>query len=118
MRKYAPTRRIEARRPGRPRSEKARKAVIRSTLKLLERVGFNELTMEAVASRAGVGKATIYRWWPNKAELVIDSFVWAAEEELRFPTAGPVLASFHEQMRRWAVVFRGLLGQIVATVFG
>jgi len=104
--------------PGRPRSERARKAVIQSTLALLNRVGFNELSMEAVASHAGVGKATIYRWWPNKAEMVIDSFVWAVEEELRFPTAGPVLASIHEQMRRWAVVFRGPLGQIVATVIG
>jgi AcrR family transcriptional regulator len=103
---------------GRPRSEKARKAVIQSTLALLNRVGFNELRVEAVASRAGVGKATIYRWWPNKAELVIDSFVWAVEEELRFPSVGPVLKSIHEQMRRWAVIFRSPLGQIVATVIG
>lgn len=104
--------------PGRPRSEKARKAVIQSTLALLNRVGFHELSMEAVAARAGVGKATIYRWWPNKAELVIDCFVSAVEEELRFPSAGPVLASIHAQMRRWAVIFRSPLGQIVATVIG
>ncbi len=104
--------------PGRPRSEKARKAVIQSTLALLKRVGFNELSMESVAARAGVGKATVYRWWPNKAELVIASFVSAAEDELRFPSAGPVLASIHEQMRRWAVIFRSPLGQIVATVIG
>lgn len=106
------------RRPGRPRSEKARKAVIQSTLALLKRGGFNELTMEAVAARAGVSKATIYRWWPNKAELVIDSFVSAVEEELRFPTAGPVLASIHAQMRRWVPIFQSPLGQIVATVIG
>lgn len=104
--------------PGRPRSESARKAVIQSTLALLNRVGFNELTMEAVAARAGVGKATIYRWWPNKAELVIDSFVSAVEEELRFPSVGPVLEAVHAQMRRWAVIFRSPLGQIVATVIG
>lgn len=106
------------RRPGRPRSEKARRAVIRSTLALLERVGFNELTIEAVASRAGVGKATVYRWWPNKAELVVAAFVSAVEEELRFPSAGPVLQSIHEQMKRWAPIFRSPLGQIVATVIG
>ena len=69
MRKYTVNKRVEARGPGRPRSEKARKAVIRSTLKLLERVGFNELSIEAVAAKAGVGKATVYRWWKNKAEL-------------------------------------------------
>ena len=106
------------RRPGRPRSEKARKAVIQSTLALLHRVGFHELSMESVAARAGVGKATIYRWWANKAELVVDSFVFAVEEELRFPSAGPVLDSIHEQMRRWAVIFRSPLGQIIATIIG
>lgn len=118
MRKYATTSRVKPRGPGRPRSEKARKAVIRATLKLLERVGFNELTIEAVAARAGVGKATVYRWWPNKAELVIAAFASAVEEELRFPSAGPVLKSIHEQMKRWAVIFQSPLGQIVGTVIG
>jgi AcrR family transcriptional regulator len=87
-------------------------------LELLQRVGFNELTVEAVAARACVGKATIYRWWPNKAELVIAAFVSAVEEELRFPSAGPVLDSIHAQMRRWAVIFGSPLGQIIATVIG
>jgi AcrR family transcriptional regulator len=84
----------------------------------LKRVGFNDLQMETVAARARVGKATIYRWWPNKAELVIDAFVSAVEEELRFPEAGLVLEALHEQMRRWAVIFRSPLGQIVATMIG
>lgn len=118
MMRQAAVARVMPRGPGRPRSEKARKAVIQSALALLKRVGFNELTIEAVAARAGVGKATVYRWWPNKAELVIGAFVSAVEQELRFPSAGPVLESIHEQMRRWAVVFRSPLGQIVATVIG
>src|SRR6266699_1685345 len=109
---------VVARGPGRPRSEEARKAVIRSTLALLKRTGFHELTIEAVAAQAGVGKATVYRWWSNKAELIIDAFVSAVEKELRFPSAGPVLQSIHVQMRRWAVIFRTPLGQIVATVIG
>src|SRR5262249_48564442 len=117
MHRYA-IKRIAPRGPGRPRSEKAHKAVMRSTLKLLERVGFNELSIEAVASRAGVGKATIYRWWPNKAELVIAAFASAVEKELRFPSAGPVLKSIHVQMKRWAVIFQSPLGQIVRTVIG
>jgi len=109
---------VVTRGPGRPRSEKARKAVIRSTLAMLKRVGFNELSIESVAARAGVGKATVYRWWPNKAELVIAAFVSAVEPELRFPTTGPVLESMHRQMKRWALIFRSPLGQIVATVIG
>jgi AcrR family transcriptional regulator len=118
MRKYVRNRRVETRGPGRPRSEKARKAVIRSTLKLLERVGFNELSIEAVAAKARVGKATVYRWWKNKAELVISAFAFAVEKELRFPSGGPVLASIHEQMKRWVVIFQSPLGQIVGTVIG
>ena len=107
-----------ARRPGRPRSEKARKAVIQSTLVLLKQVGFDGLAVESVAARAGVGKATVYRWWANKAELVIDAFASAVEDELRFPAAESVLESIHQQMVRWAPIFRSPLGQIVATVIG
>lgn len=118
MGKHATVANAVSRKPGRPRSERARKAVIRSTLALLQRVGFNELSIESVAARAGVGKATVYRWWPNKAELVIAAFVSAVEEELRFPSTGPVLESIHEQMKRWAPIFRSPLGQIVATVIG
>jgi AcrR family transcriptional regulator len=109
---------VPARGPGRPRSEKVRKAVIGSTLALLKRVGFDDLTIEAVAGRAGVGKATIYRWWPNKADLVIDAFAAAVEDELRFPSGSSALASIHQQMRRWAPILRSPLGQIVATVIG
>jgi AcrR family transcriptional regulator len=110
---------VEGRRtPGRPRSEKARMAVIRSTLVLITRVGFHDLTIEAVAAHAGVGKATIYRWWPNKADLVIAAFVSAVGEELSFPDAGPVLESIHQQMKRWVPIFRSRLGQMVATVIG
>jgi AcrR family transcriptional regulator len=108
----------EPRRPGRPRSEKLRKAIIRSTLMMLQSVGFNDLSVEAVAERAGVGKATIYRWWSNKAELVIDAFVSAVEDELRFPSAPTVLESIHRQMKRWVVIFQSPLGLIVASVIG
>lgn len=118
MTAHAPAANVVSRAPGRPRCEKARMSVIRSTLALLKHVGFHELTMESVAARAGVAKATIYRWWPNKAELVIAAFVAAVEEELRFPSAGPVLQSIHEQMKRWAFIFRSPLGQIIATVIG
>jgi AcrR family transcriptional regulator len=118
MRKSVKSSPAEPRGPGRPRSEKARKAVIRTTLKLLERVGFHELSIEAVAARAGVGKATVYRWWANKAELVIAAFASAVDEELRFPPGNQILESIHQQMKRWVVIFQSPLGQIVATVVG
>ncbi|WP_283133842.1 TetR/AcrR family transcriptional regulator [Rhizohabitans arisaemae] len=60
--------------PGRPRSEKAEKAIIQATLDLIgEGVGIREITIEAVAARAGVGKTTIYRRWPGREELIVDA---------------------------------------------
>src|SRR5215470_765726 len=60
--------------PGRPRSARADEAIIEAVLDLLaEGSGIEGLSIEAVAARAGVGKATIYRRWPNKEALVIDA---------------------------------------------
>jgi AcrR family transcriptional regulator len=59
---------------GRPRSEEAHQAILDATLSLLAEVGFSALTVEGVASRAGVGKATIYRRWPSKLPLVVEAF--------------------------------------------
>ena len=59
---------------GRPRSEEAHRAILNATLELLVEVGFSALTVEGVASRAGVGKATIYRRWPSKLPLVVEAF--------------------------------------------
>jgi len=59
---------------GRPRSEEAHRAILDATLELLVEVGFSGLTVEGVANRAGVGKATIYRRWPSKLPLVVEAF--------------------------------------------
>jgi AcrR family transcriptional regulator len=60
--------------PGRPRSEQAEQAIIDATLDLFAEQGFEGVCVEAVAARAGVGKATIYRRWPNKEELLLAAF--------------------------------------------
>jgi AcrR family transcriptional regulator len=62
------------RRPGRPRSEQAEQAIIEATLDLFAEKGFEGVCVELVAARAGVGKATIYRRWPNKEELMLAAF--------------------------------------------
>ena len=59
---------------GRPRSEEAHQAILDATISLLAEVGFSALTVEGVASRAGVGKATIYRRWSSKLPLVVEAF--------------------------------------------
>jgi len=61
------------RKPGRPRSAQAHQAIIDATLELLAEEGFQGLSIEAVAARAGVGKTTIYRRWPSKDELVMEA---------------------------------------------
>jgi AcrR family transcriptional regulator len=62
-----------ARGRGRPRSERAHRAILDAALTLLDEGGYGPLTIEAVAARAGVGKTTIYRRWPSKLELVIEA---------------------------------------------
>ena len=66
--------RVTTRRPGRPRSAQAEQAIIEATLDLFAEEGFEGVCVEAVAARAGVGKATIYRRWPNKEELLLAAF--------------------------------------------
>jgi len=65
---------------GRPRSEKARLAVLAAAADLLLEDGLAAVSMDAVAARAGVSKATIYRWWPTKETLALDALYqeWAA----------------------------------------
>jgi AcrR family transcriptional regulator len=62
-----------ARRPGRPRSEQADRAIIDAALDLFAQAGVEGLCIEAVAARAGVGKSTIYRRWPGKEDLLLDA---------------------------------------------
>jgi len=59
---------------GRPRSEEAHRAILDATLELLAEVGFSAMTVEGVAGRAQVGKATIYRRWSSKLPLVVEAF--------------------------------------------
>jgi AcrR family transcriptional regulator len=67
-----PTRR---RAPGRTRSDASRLAILNAALKLLETQNLQQITIESIAREAEVGKATIYRWWPSKASIVIEAFV-------------------------------------------
>jgi len=102
--------------PGRPRSEPARLAILRGTLKLLGENGFSDLTIEAVASQARVGKATVYRWWPDKAALVADAFASSTTRKLRFPDTGSVHTDMSQQMRQLIKIFCSRRGRIVSAI--
>ncbi len=110
------TRVADKRSPGRPRSEKARQAILRSTLRFLQKRGFSKLTIEAVATDAGVGKATVYRWWPNKAALVADAFANSVVSRLHFPDTGSLVGDMSQQMKQVVHIFRSRRGRIVAAL--
>jgi AcrR family transcriptional regulator len=62
------------------RSERSRRAIYDAALALVGEVGYTRTTIEGIAARAGVGKQTIYRWWPSKAAVLLESFLDLAEQ--------------------------------------
>ncbi|WP_327226865.1 TetR/AcrR family transcriptional regulator [Streptomyces platensis] len=62
------------------RSERSRRAIFDAALALVGEVGYDKLTIEGIASRAGVGKQTIYRWWPSKAAVLLDAFTATVDD--------------------------------------
>lgn len=70
---------------GRPRSEKAREAILSATHELLQENEGSGLTIEAIARCAGVGKPTIYRWWPSLADIVLEAVLQQADSSIPVP---------------------------------
>jgi AcrR family transcriptional regulator len=99
--------------PGRPRSDSARNAVLEATNDLLLEVGFSKLTMEGIAVRAGVGKATLYRWWPSKGAVAMEAFLAAVSLKIAFPHTDSAVADITTQMLRLAEAYRGTTGRVV-----
>ncbi|EFE69855.1 MULTISPECIES: TetR/AcrR family transcriptional regulator [Streptomyces] len=62
------------------RSERSRRAIYDAALALVAEVGYPRTTIEGIAARAGVGKQTIYRWWPSKADVVLEAFLDLSEQ--------------------------------------
>jgi AcrR family transcriptional regulator len=81
------------RRPGRPRSEQADRAIIEAALDLFAESGVEGTCIEAVAARAGVGKSTIYRRWPGKEDLLVDALA-----TLKTPLPEPAGRSVREDL--------------------
>ena len=106
----------EARRPGRPRSEEARQAILRAAYHVLKTRGWRAATADAIASEAGVSKATMYRWWSCKASVVMDGYLEAVQERLPFPNEGSVVQSFRVQMKRIVDFFQTPDGRLIAVL--
>ena len=102
---------------GRPRSDEAHRAILDATLELLADVGFSALKVEGVASRAGVGKATIYRRWRSKLPLVVEAFsLLPALEEI---DSGDFVADLKKMLRNYFELFHSTpLGTVVPSLAG
>jgi len=100
-----------ARRPGRPRSEAADRAILDAALEVFADAGYEGFTIEEVAARAGVGKATIYRRYPCKVDLVMAAAACIKDETLPTPDTGSV----DEDLR---AVARGLVRLLTNTAAG
>ncbi|MFE7612521.1 TetR/AcrR family transcriptional regulator [Streptomyces celluloflavus] len=82
------------------RSERSRRAIFDAALALVGEVGYDKLTIEGIASRAGVGKQTIYRWWPSKAAVLLDAFTADADTYRgALPDTGDVAADLKSVLR-------------------
>jgi AcrR family transcriptional regulator len=97
-------------RGGRPR-DPSRDSVIRAAiLRLLADVGYGALTMDAVASEAGVGKATIYRRWRTKQDLVVDTISDLNRAEAEIPDTGSVEGDLRSMMHQMVAMITGPTG--------
>lgn len=75
-------------RPGRKRSEESRLAILTAAFELSTELGYARLTIEGIAARSGVGKQTIYRWWPSKADVLLDALATKADLHMPIPDEG------------------------------
>ncbi|MGW3283166.1 TetR/AcrR family transcriptional regulator [Streptomyces sp. NPDC001002] len=89
------------------RSDKSRRAIHEAALALVAEVGYPKTTVEGIAARAGVGKQTIYRWWPSKADVLLEAFLdlgeqaarAAGQEPYRIPDTGDLAADLKAVLR-------------------
>jgi AcrR family transcriptional regulator len=70
------------------RSERAHRAIVDAAKELLDEQGYAATSIDQIARRAGVGKQTIYRWWPNKAAVVLEAHAEQAAERTHVPDTG------------------------------
>ncbi len=109
----------DSRQPGRPRSENSRTAILAAALELIGETGYAGLTIEGISARAGVGKQTIYRWWPTKADVLLEAASTKAELHVPVDDHGSYradLRAFLEASYRTASVaeYAAVLGALMA----
>lgn len=105
-------------RPGRPRSEQSKTAVVRAASELMHEVGLRAMTTEQIASRSGASKATIYKWWPNKYAVAIEAFLSEMFAESADPDTGSASADFRIVLRGVMHFYTSPSGRVFAQLVG
>lgn len=109
----APTTRM-----GRPRSERARLAILEAAADLLIEGGLAAATIESIAARAGVSKVTIYKWWPTRGAVAIDAYFHRYRQTITFEDTGDVGRDLTTHIRLLIEAFRGRAGAVMAELIG
>lgn len=99
---------------GRQRCVEAEAAILSATIELLEEKTLREVTADAIAQRAGVSKATIYKWWPNKSLVALDAFLSRMQSAVETPNTGSTQKDFIEQLKSLLRFFASPYGRIYA----
>jgi AcrR family transcriptional regulator len=97
---------------GRHRSLEAEAAILKATLYLLERSPLRKVSADAIAHRAGVSKATIYKWWPNKSLVALDAFLAGMTERVPMPDTGSAERDFTQQLQSVMGFYSSPLGRL------
>jgi AcrR family transcriptional regulator len=101
---------------GRPRSQASKQSILDATARLLEDTCLKNLAIECIAREAGVGKATIYRWWPNKAAIVIDAMFAAASSKSAFEKSTSASEAISKHLALFVAFLSGPQGRIVGQI--
>jgi AcrR family transcriptional regulator len=102
--------------PGRPRDEEVRRRILDSAAQLMEQRCIDEITVDAIAEQSGAGKATVYRWWPNKAAVLIEAFRERISKELPFPDTGDFRRDVRQQLQNFTeVIYWGRRGRVFSS---
>jgi len=101
------------------RSDRARVAVLHAADDLLVERGYAGVTIEGIATRAGVAKQTIYRWWPSKFEILMDTFLEDAADALEIPDTGTAAGDLRHHLRQLAAFLSGdPAGRVMLALIG
>jgi AcrR family transcriptional regulator len=98
---------------GRPRCEVTRKRILEAALESLDEAGFANTTTDLIAERAGASKATIYRWWPTKAALLLEALRDVVAQELPFPDTGDLKEDVRQQLHNFVTLLTGQRGGVL-----